>query len=128
MGLFKSSKNKVVINNSTVIRNGKVVSSDDPYVKEELEKMQKKFGKYLGNDYMEKMMQGTEDVTDSEELQEDLTDLADMEGFENFAGAFFSSEQPAQTKIVECKNCGANNTITLRKNAICEYCGTGLEY
>lgn len=110
MGLFKSSKNKVVINNTTVIRNGKVVSSDDPRAKKRLE--------------LEKQQ---------EDLQKEMAHLLNMAGLGDFAKELYSTEiysteQPEQTKVVECKNCGANNTITFGKNVICEYCGTGLEY
>lgn len=32
----------------------------------------------------------------------------------------------AQTRVVACKSCGANNTVVAGKNNVCEYCGSPL--
>jgi len=51
-----------------------------------------------------------------------------MEDFEGFGEAFFTSNQPQQTTVVQCKNCGAKNSVTSGEFMACEYCGSGLEF
>lgn len=33
-------------------------------------------------------------------------------------------EEPVETKVVTCKNCGANNTVIVGKTSECEFCGS----
>lgn len=33
-------------------------------------------------------------------------------------------EEPVETKVVACKNCGANNTVIVGKTSECEFCGS----
>lgn len=124
---FKNCRNNVVINNTTVTRNGKVLSPDDPGVKETIANIQNKFGKYLGNDFFQNILNDTVDG-DLMDNQEDIEELSDMEEeHHGFVGAFSSHAQQKSPSVVKCINCGANNIITAGSQAVCEYCGSGLE-
>lgn len=125
--MFKNFKNNVVTHNTTII-NGKIVSSDDPRVAETMEKMQKKFGKYMNNNMFANMIQNTDSDADLSEVQEELADLARSGFMPGFNTEMFSMQTGDEKKEVQCKNCGANNTITYGTHAECEYCGSGLSY
>ena len=91
--------------------NGKVVSQDDPAVKEILENVQDIVNKAMSNQ----------------------TDFGnEFEKVGNFFESMSSTAPQPQTqekqqKVVKCEGCGAKNTIVTGEAAICKYCGNGLE-
>lgn len=68
-------------------------------------------------------------------------DLQKMIDTGYFAGAFINvntreimlvnpeanTKSQSQTRVVVCKSCGANNTISVGQSNVCEYCGSPLE-
>jgi hypothetical protein len=125
---FNKTKNTVITNKTTIIRNGKVISTDDPMAAETMAKMQKKFGKLLNNGFFAEGITDTDDEADLSELQENLAGLSEMGLLPGF-GAGFSMQSPEEeTKVIQCKSCGANNTVVLGNITECDYCGSGLQY
>lgn len=133
MAFFKRNKDNIsnTIRTQTVIKNGKVVSSDDPDVKEAMENMEKTFGQVFGKGNFVNANSDPDDIAEFVENRLRMAGISNTGNMSRLENSFTSSNQPAigcEQRIVICKGCGAKNTLTSDGNNICEYCGSGLDY
>jgi len=105
--------------------NGKVVSDNSPEVEAMMDNMQRKFGKIFGEGNTINVNSDPDDI--AKFVQNTLrragisktSEVTDLEG----SSPVFES----QPRVFECKSCGARNMVAPGADAVCEYCGSGLE-
>lgn len=127
MSIFRKKNNKpsATFRTKTVTVNGKVVSENNPEVEAMMNNMQGMFGKIFGEG-------NTINVnSDSEEISKFVESTLRMAGISE-TGKVTKSEgsspvSKSQPRVFECKSCGARNMVAPGADAVCEYCGSGLE-
>lgn len=117
MAVFKSNDKNTskTVRKQTVIINGKVVSENNPEAKAAMDNMKRELGAMLGKGTTVNVNSASGDIAKYVESQLRM------------AGISKAATVPEQPRVFECKNCGARNTVNPGVNAICEYCGSGLE-
>lgn len=127
MPIFKKNNDKpsTTFRTQTVTVNGKVVSENNPEVEAMMDNMQRTFGKIFGEGNTINVNSDPDDIAKFVEntlRQAGISKTGEVTESEGSSHSFES-----QPRVFECKSCGARNMVVPGADAVCEYCGSGLE-
>lgn len=122
---YRAEKPSATFRTQTVSVNGKVVSESNPEVEAMMDNMQGKFGKIFGEGNTINVNSDPEDIAKFVENTLRMAGISETGEVTELEGSSPSFE--SQPRVFECKSCGARNMVVPEADAVCEYCGSGLE-